>query len=209
MFGWCFAFVTASESTQQDNSGILLFALPTVFLSSSFKTGGRLCNSLYFSPDDGRHSLSLLTSKPNKETLPNFWDRRRRGQIGGWETDTLPSVPSPHAWKEEVCRAPARGLCTALLPKAAGRSLESAAVPGALGKATLRQEDCSLPRGREAESYHCCDTAKARGQSLTSQVPRKSPGSRTDPMGDGVTPKNGWDEVSLQAGRWGLQSELS
>lgn len=141
-----------------------LFVLPTAFLSSSFKTGGRLCNSLYFSSDDGTGSLSLLTSKPNEEILPDSWDWRSRGHIQGWEKDPLsPSTPHPGACKREGdLSAPARCPLHSSVPQGGEQS----------------PQECGMCSGRP-DPWHGfqpllspdADTQKVRGQSLTYQVP--------------------------------------
>lgn len=121
------------------------FVLPAVFLSSSSKTGGRVCNSLYFSPDDGRSSLSS-TSKPNEEILLNFWDRKRRKRVRGWEKTLSPPPLLPLDLERK------KGALAQLCSPRQGRTLESRAGWSVLREARPEQGISSLhwwPWGRE------------------------------------------------------------
>lgn len=154
------------------------FVLPIVFLSSSSKTGGRVCNSLYFSPDDGRSSLSS-TSKPNEEILLNFWDRKRRKRIRGWEKASPLHPSCPWTWKGK------RGPLHSSVPQGSVEPLRAELGGVSSGRPDLSKGFPASTGGPEAESCcrasrdHYCDMPRARGKSLTYQVPWKSPGSRT------------------------------
>lgn len=177
-----------------------LFVLPTAFLSSSFKTGGRLCNSLYFSPDDSTGSLSLLTSKPNEEILPDSWDWRSRGHIQGWEKDPLSPPPTPGPVKEkEICQHQPGVPCTALFPRAVSRALKS--VGCALGDQT---------RGTVSSLYSVLRQIHKRSEASPS--PTRCHGNlwvlEHTPWGKERHLKMTEMKFPCRLAEWGLESEL-
>lgn len=124
------------------------FVLPTASLSSSFKTGGRLCHSLCLSPDDRGDSLSLLTSKPHEEILSNPRDGRKRGCPRRGE------------------KAPLWPLHSSLSPRTVGTALGEDRVWAMLWETHTQVEVFNLHSGPEAESCRaqCWDTQKGHAR---------------------------------------------
>lgn len=146
----------------------LNFVLPTVCLLSSFKTGCRFGNSLYFSPGDGGSSLSL---NPMRRFCPISGTGEGEGRYEGAKKTLFPLslLPLDQGRKGALAQLCSRKQCRTLQRTAGWRSQTWA-------------RDSPPPRVALSQSCracrdHYCEMPKTRGKSFTCQVPWRSSGS--------------------------------